>query len=910
MLLRLDELDSRTCSIQQPPPQKPIPATPADGLEGDEEEEDPIPGFPAKSPGHAALIDPRDWIDYLPRAYAESMPPVGLTNPGLWNPRNDEWDCYLTDEKKQSTRGEYRHMLCYGVYTAAAHAALTDAVATLRAKNAIARDTADANDLLDSAIRTIATCGQAVEDRLTYLRRFKCKKALTGEERVAERLVYSRFFDTTAAERSCNGVDGLLNALDDKRLEEGVRIPFKHNRPPPNFHNGISMQDATPAQLTFLVGELARFVESGAWEFGTCRKWVSRLFLVPKPGVNQWRCIIDLRVLNSYCVRKRLKMEILLGVRHLTKKGDYMFSFDLQDGFYALGIAEADRDYFTMDVRGRLYMLASLPMGWSLSPYYFVTHTQVFIAHLRKPEPEPPSSSTQPTRSKRYLRRTRWRGARNLPYVDDFLLFSASMEQALHLRQRLASLLDALGLQRNPTKGFLEPCQFGRHLGVDIDSASGMFYAPADKLKRLSRQATRLTGHATRNARWLSVRELQSLAWQAQYLFVAIPAARFFLRELHSVVGDRWGGRVGMTPQLRRDLQWWTSVPNQSNSKPIHRPVETAYLHTDSSSYGWGGVLNGRLEARGFWSSADECQHITWKELKAVRLAVESFLPDLAGGNVLLHENNKAAYHVLSGLTSRSPEMMAELRRLWCLLDSHGIHMRARYIRSTANIWADRLRRHLDSDDWQLDPLLFAERESRFGPHSIDRFASALNTLLPRYNAAWLDPTCEAVDSLHLPDADRRRENNLCNAPWPLLPDLVQKLQQSGAAATVVAPRWEGKAWHQALTKMAVEELTARYVTGLGNLGTIKASSLQPYLSAVNHFFKDHGREPMALGNLVSRARKGLAVWQGATTAAYVIGVTMQKIKYFGGWAMESGVVLDYIDPTVMPCHAAWHLFG
>eukprot|EP00873_Tetraselmis_striata_P046592 jgi/Tetstr1/466856/TSEL_011313.t1 len=435
------------------------------------------------------------------------------------------------------------------------------------------------------------------------------------------------------------------------------------------------------AQLTFLEGEVARFAESGACEFGTCRKWVSRLFLVPKPGVNQWRCIIDLRVLNSYCVRKqRLKMETLLGVHHLTKRGDYMFSFDLQDGLYALGIAEADRDYFTVDVRGQLYRHAGLPMGWSLSPYYFVTLTQVFTTHLRKPEPEPPSSSAQPTRSKRYLRRTRWRGTRILPYVDDFLLLSASMEHALHLRHRLASLFDALGLQRNATKGFWEPCQFGRRLGVDIDSASGMFYAPADKLNRLSRQATRLIGRPTRNA---------------------------------------------------------------------------------------------RLEARGFWSSADERQHITWKELKAVRLAVESFLPHLAGRNVLLHEDNQAVCQVLSGLTSRSPQMMAELRRLWCLLDSHGIHLRARYIRSAANIWADRLSRHLDSDDWQLDPLMFAELESRFGPHSIDRFTSALNTLLPRYNAAWLDPTCKAVDSLHLPDADWRRENNGCNAPKPLLPDLV-----------------------------------------------------------------------------------------------------------------------------------------
>eukprot|EP00873_Tetraselmis_striata_P039898 jgi/Tetstr1/460162/TSEL_005478.t1 len=228
MLLRLDELDSRTSAIQQQPPQKPIPATQADGLEGDDEEDDPPPGFPAKSPGHAAFIDdPRDWIDYLPRAYAESIPHVGLTNPGLWNPRNDEWDRYLTDEKKHATRDEYCHLLCYGVFTAAAHAALTDTVATLRAKNATVRDTADANDLLDSAIRTIATCGQAAEDRLTYLRRYKCKKAFTGEERVAEPLVYSRFFDTTAAERSSNGADGLFNVLDDKRLEVSLHQAVK-----------------------------------------------------------------------------------------------------------------------------------------------------------------------------------------------------------------------------------------------------------------------------------------------------------------------------------------------------------------------------------------------------------------------------------------------------------------------------------------------------------------------------------------------------------------------------------------------------------------------------------------------------------------------------------------------------------
>jgi hypothetical protein len=35
-------------------------------------------------------------------------------------------------------------------------------------------------------------------------------------------------------------------------------------------------------------------------------------------------------------------------------------------------------------------------------------------------------------------------------------------------------------------------------------------------------------------------------------------------------------------------------------------------------------------------------------------------------------------------------------------------------------------------------------------------------------------------------------------------------------------------------------------------------------------------------------------------TAAYNIGVTLQKIEHFGGWSTEFSVVLDYIDPTAL----------
>jgi hypothetical protein len=44
----------------------------------------------------------------------------------------------------------------------------------------------------------------------------------------------------------------------------------------------------------------------------------------------------------------------------------------------------------------------------------------------------------------------------------------------------------------------------------------------------------------------------------------------------------------------------------------------------------------------------------------------------------------------------------------------------------------------------------------------------------------------------------------------------------------------------------------ARYVAWLGQLGTIRASSLQPYTYAVKSFFKDHGLGAVVLGDLVT----------------------------------------------------------
>jgi hypothetical protein len=57
-----------------------------------------------------------------------------------------------------------------------------------------------------------------------------------------------------------------------------------------------------------------------------------------------------------------------------------------------------------------------------------------------------------------------------------------------------------------------------------------------------------------------------------------------------------------------------------------------------------------------------------------------------------------------------------------------------------------------------------------------------------------------------------------------------------------------------------------RFTTWLARAGTVAANILQPYLSTTNKFFRDHLKEPVALGPLLTDARRGLAMEQQLIT--------------------------------------------
>jgi hypothetical protein len=580
-------------------------------------------------------------------------------------------------------------------------------------------------------------------------------------------------------------------------------------------------------QQVFFDKEKTRCFSTGAWEPGTCGKYVSKAFLVPKPG-GKWRLVIDLRHLNSFCLEFLTRFETLRKLKRMMAKGDWMISFDLQDGYHCISIHPDYRKYMTFQLAsGELIQMSGLPFGWNASPYVFCHVMKVMVRALRAPTFASTDDALQrlrrvpPLRDKG-TRRDRpdfphvvrpggacrkgvaSRGLRILPYMDDFLCVCRTRQEALAARDRIAYVLDSLGLARNPNKGVWEPCQQLEHLGLLVDAKRGLFLATPERLTKLRLLARDIICRGKHNGRWISARKLAKFTGLAQSLYLAIPPARHYLRELHSVLRGKknWGSRVLLTAQAFRDLEWWQAMPERWNGRAIWRSPTNAKLHCDASLFAWGGVLNETVPARGFWGPKERGCSITELELEAVIRTVRTFLQHLRGKHVMLREDNMGVVGMLAHYSSRSPSIMRRLRQLWLLLDLNDIEISVRYIRSAANVWADALSRERDTEEWKLNPLVFSFLQQRYGPHTIDRFASQLSAQLPRYNSRWEDPQSEGVDSLL---RSWRGENNYVNPPWTLLDQVAQKLEEDPVPCTVVAPHWPEKDWHVCLSRLASE---------------------------------------------------------------------------------------------------------
>ena len=654
-------------------------------------------------------------------------------------------------------------------------------------------------------------------------------------------------------------------------IREGARCEWLQGPPPP-FNNGISLagpSDLSAAQSAFLEAEVQRCYETGAWEDAPMdeRAHVSRVHLVtkkvPAGSPPKWRVVVDLRPTNAFCVPRSCHYETLRALGRLARRGDWMLSFDVDSAYHHVGVHREHRRYMTFALPPapgspagappRYIRCAALPFGWSASPLIFTKVMRVMVRLLRSPMAPTLERARRRTAGGRavvlrlhrsdHVAGPRSTGIRCLPYVDDFLCIARTRGEAWACKARVEQVLRMLGIRRHPTKGWWdEPTQRLEHLGLDVDTEAGLFRVPPSKLAKLMGQARDVIGLAAREARLVPVRLLAGFVGYAQSVYLACPSARFYLRELHDVMGTRtsWDARVRLTRQALRDLRWWAQIGRADVSRAIWRSPTDRTLHCDASHLAWGGVLDGTVPAQGMWTGRERGRHINYLELLAVHHTLAAFLDRLEGQSLLLWEDNMTIVHVLTNRTTRSPELMHLLRRVWYLIDSAGIQLQVRYIASAENSLADALSRGSPMDELTLTPAAWADLERRWGPHTVDRYATAENAQLSRFNTLLPDARGDGAGAL---SQRWEGENNYAFPPVTELPRIAQLLYETpSVACTVVTPYWPAQAWFQQLTELAVRVEVRAWHDVAAAPTWLHGSAQHALTGAMLAFFRVEGR--------------------------------------------------------------------
>lgn len=588
-------------------------------------------------------------------------------------------------------------------------------------------------------------------------------------------------------------------------LREGVRCDWIDG-PPPKFHHGVSR--TSPQDREWATSECDRCLLTGAFERASCFDYVSKAFIVEHNGKR--RLVFDLKFINSFQVKRACRFGSLASLRRTLHQGDLMWSIDLSDAYHHIGYHRDSVKYFTFAIettRGVEYFhTAALNFGWCRSPQIFTEVMKPVVAYLR--DPTLPASSPLGEHTPVQMPRAPNPPPKVMPWLDDFAFFlSGSLPQAKLARDFSFALLSLLGITRNATKGQPEPStMLHDHLGYGIDSASMRFLLTAKRERKLRGMSSALLGEAARSSRLVPKRRLASLLGLAQSSDLALPLVRLWLRSPYDDVSSRagWTGAVRLSHQSMRDLRHLTTLRSSRHvGKPIALRPDTAVASVDAGPYGWGGQLWYRRcpPVAGFWSPSEAARHITWRELRAVRLFIDAHIPLLERRRLLLHEDNQAVVAMVHSLTSRSPELMAELRLLVALLDEHDISLRSQYIRSKDNWVADFYSRIAAPREYTLLRSIFDAVESMWGPFSIDAFASDASAMLPRFWSERGDGAALAVDAFA---QDWAAEQLVWAHPPPsMLPQLVQLLQLTPCRAVVCAPTWPSAQWHATLASLA-----------------------------------------------------------------------------------------------------------
>ena len=357
---------------------------------------------------------------------------------------------------------------------------------------------------------------------------------------------------------------------------------------------------------------------------------------------------------------------------------NYLAKSDIAEAYRLIPLHHSDHPLMGFKLNNKFYYDKCLPMGCRSSCAIFETFSDALVDILK----------------------SRFNVRHVVKILDDFLFLAPShleCAQALEKFRLLARFIN-LPIADHKTSGPSTAIEF---LGITLDTEKRECRLPPDKLADYSEELKSLG-----RKKFCTIRQLKSMAGKLSFASTVIMPGRTFIRRVYDAMCGHHNSNalVKLGSGCRKDLEVWQNFLENFNGKTFFKMLPAFdknpfQLYTDSSGYGYGGILHPSF-IQGVFPPSWLSFNIQILELYPILSLLEIFKAKLAGRLVMVNCDNAAIVHSLNKLSSKNKFVMSLIRKIVIILLLHNIRIKAVHIPGKQNYLADFLSRKQAS--WDL----------------------------------------------------------------------------------------------------------------------------------------------------------------------------------------------------------------
>ncbi|XP_068738599.1 uncharacterized protein [Montipora capricornis] len=337
------------------------------------------------------------------------------------------------------------------------------------------------------------------------------------------------------------------------------------------------------------------------------------------------------------------------------------------------------------------------------------------------------------------------------------------------------------GFVPNQEKSVWEPVQVLTWLGVVLNTIDGSVQATDERIVKLTSDLGSLQALSSQQSVCkVHVKSVASVAGQIISLSSCVGSVtRIMTRHLFSVVNSAlsWDSEVFLSEDSISEINFWANNVDSLNGRVywgvLSLPFRVSFSDASDSACGAFVESHSELVFHQNWSPEEKVKSSTWRELKAVCLALEAFAGRLSNTRVIWYSDNQNVESILLN-GSRKLDLQALALEAFQICLKYRISLDARWIPRDLNVRADSISKIVDFDDYAINDSIFRSINDYWGPHTVDRFACSYNSKLPRFNSRFFQPGCEAVDAF---SQDWGYDNNWLCPPVCLIVRVLKHME-------------------------------------------------------------------------------------------------------------------------------------